>query len=237
MKKRIIKPISVIILTIILWFAPCAPSFAQSGDIVGTVMEVETDVVAYSEKDTSSSVVVKFSPGDYIFILGQEGNWIKIFYQGKNAYVPTDYTGTGASNATDVSEEATEAIGTTLETEGLLSEGSGNTQSLSVDQDIVSANDVKASFLSDVDNSGLDEEFEKQWEEEVAYVDAIEEQSERERRSDVWRTIIIIVVALIIAVGVLPIILPKMKPIVGEHSNESRNNGRRKRKSNRHSKE
>lgn len=200
---------------------------AQSGDIVGNVMDVEQDVDAYTSKDMSSDILASFSKGDCILVTGQEGEWITIFYRGKTGYIPTSASTSAKeddsrenNNESDSGNDVTDAV-----------------QNDDASDAIKPPGEVSASFLTPIDNSGLEEEFEEQWEREVSYVDAIEEQKENQKenqkRSSIWRIMMVIVILLVVIIGVAPRLLPKIHELRRNKNHESGNHGRRKRKKNR----
>ncbi len=56
----------------------------------GTVTELENDVKAFAQKDTSGKVIAEFSKGDRVFVVNAGDDWIEIYYKGETAYIPSE---------------------------------------------------------------------------------------------------------------------------------------------------
>ena len=56
--------------------------------ISGQVVTVSSAASAYRDKDSSGEAAVTFNAGDSIYLTGEDGDWLTIFYKGEHLYIP-----------------------------------------------------------------------------------------------------------------------------------------------------
>ena len=84
----------------------------ETANISGTVMTVNMDVSAYEKPDENSSVIVTFKAGENVFVTEKTDEWLKIFYQGKTAYINRN-----DNSADEIASVAEASINESLEAE------------------------------------------------------------------------------------------------------------------------
>ncbi|MBQ3797873.1 MAG: hypothetical protein II842_16625 [Butyrivibrio sp.] len=83
------------------------PFKSEGVQISGSILALDREAKAYASPSEDSEVLHEFSAGDTIFVSGQDGAFISIFYDGKTMYIKTDDI---TQEAFESSEEAAKAM-------------------------------------------------------------------------------------------------------------------------------
>ncbi len=91
-------------------------SFRENGaSYTGQVVALDSEATAYSEKDTSSAVVMNFAAGDTVYVTGEDSEWFEIFYKGETMYISRGAVSDEAyqqsqAQAQELAEQVTEEL-------------------------------------------------------------------------------------------------------------------------------
>ncbi len=103
--SKIFKKLSLGIAVFACVFSLAAPSITAAASeelsgpvdgavISGQVVTVSAAAQAFRDKDASGEAAVSFNAGDSIFLTGEDGDFLTIFYKGETLYIPKDSVNT-----------------------------------------------------------------------------------------------------------------------------------------------
>lgn len=103
--SKIFKRLSLGIAVFACVFSLAAPSITVAASeelsgpvdgvvISGQVVTVSAAAQAFRDKDASGEAAVSFNAGDSIYLTGEDGDFLTIFYKGETLYIPKDSVNT-----------------------------------------------------------------------------------------------------------------------------------------------